>query len=56
MQWSGREPYNPPAGSEELEWILTSKYTNGSTLSPPDIGGYKIYYGTIQGVYIDYVT
>jgi hypothetical protein len=50
----GGNSYSPPTGSVELDWILTSTYTDGSTLSPTDIGGYKIYYGTSPGAYIDY--
>jgi hypothetical protein len=50
----GGNSYNPPTGSVELEWIPPSTYTDGSTLSPTDIGGYIIHYGTIPGVYIDH--
>lgn len=37
----------------ELEWAPPSTYTDGSTFSPANIGGYKIYYGTMPGSYID---
>jgi hypothetical protein len=50
----GGNSYSPPTGSVELEWSPPPTYTDGSNLSPADIGGYKIYYGTIPGLYIDH--
>ena len=37
----------------ELEWAPPLTYSDGSIISPSDIAGYKIYYGTIPGSYID---
>ncbi len=42
------------SNTTELEWSPPSTYTDGSTFSPANIGGYKIYYGTMPGSYIDY--
>ncbi len=51
---AGTGPNSTPAASVELEWSPPSTYTDGSAFSSADIGGYKVYYGTIPGSYIDY--
>lgn len=39
----------PASGSALLTWTPPTKYTDGSTMT--DLAGYKVYWGTTQGVY-----
>jgi hypothetical protein len=43
-----------PVVTAELEWAPPSTYSDGSAFSSANIGGYRIYYGTIPGSYCDY--
>jgi hypothetical protein len=36
-----------------LEWTTPTTHQDGSPLSPSDIGGYRLYYGTTPGTYLD---
>ncbi len=49
----GGKSNNPSVGSVNLEWAPPSTYTDGSAFSPANIGGYKIYFGTIPGSYTE---
>ena len=39
----------------QLQWDPPTTHKDGSPLSPSEIGGYRVYYGTTPGTYLDSV-
>ncbi|MBW8829792.1 MAG: fibronectin type III domain-containing protein [Burkholderiales bacterium] len=51
---SGTSAPSPALGSISLSWTAPSTNADGSPVS--DLAGYRVYYGTMQGLYSDNVT